>query len=54
MITLNEIQDMWAKDCKVDELNLGQESTKIPELHAKYLNLLTTFKLQLRKNESDL
>lgn len=54
MITLNEIQDMWAEDCKVDELNLGQESTKIPELHAKYLNMLSTFKLQLRKNESNL
>ena len=54
MITLNEIQEMWEDDCKLDELNLGQESTKIPELHAKYLNMLTTFKLQLRKNKSNL
>ena len=54
MITLNEIQEMWEEDCKLDELNLGQESTKIPELHAKYLNMLTTFKLQLRKNKSNL
>ena len=53
MITLNEIQEMWEDDCKLDELNLGQESTKIPELHAKYLNMLTTFKLQLRKNKSN-
>ena len=45
---------MWETDCKLDELNLGQESTKIPELHAKYLNMLTTFKLQLRKNKSNL
>ena len=54
MITLNELQDMWKVDCKVDELNLGQESTKIPELHAKYLNYLSTFKLQLRKSKSNL
>ena len=54
MITLNEIQEMWEEACKVDELNLGQESTKIPELHAKYLNMLSTFKLQLRKNRSNL
>ena len=54
MITLNELQDMWVEDCKIDELNLGQESTKIPELHAKYLNMLSTFKLQLRKNKSNL
>ena len=46
--------EMWEEDCKLDELNLGQESTKIPELHSKYLNMLTTFKLQLRKNKSNL
>ena len=35
MITLNELQDMWVEDCKIDDLNLGPESTKTPELHAK-------------------
>ncbi len=54
MITLNELQDMWQKDCKVDELNLGQESTRIPELHSKYLNHLTTFRLQGRRAQSEL
>ena len=52
MITLNELQEEWTSDCKIDELNLGTESTKTPELHSKYLNHLTTFKLQLRKYES--
>lgn len=52
MITLDELQSEWKKDCKIDELNLGRESTKIPELHAKYLNQLTSFKLSLRKAES--
>ena len=54
MITLNELQDQWKADCKIDELNLGSESTKTPELHSKYLNHLTTFKLQLRKYESQM
>ena len=54
MITLNELQEEWKSDCKIDELNLGSESTKTPELHAKYLNYLTTFKLQLRKYESQM
>ena len=54
MITLNELQDQWKADCKIDELNLGSESTKTPELHSKYLNYLTTFKLQLRKYESQM
>lgn len=53
-MTLEDIQNMWSKDCKIDELNLGSESIKTPELHAKYLNLLSTYKLQLRKNESKL
>ena len=54
MITLNELQDEWTSDCKIDELNLGKASTKTPELHSKYLNHLTTFKLQLRKHESQM
>ena len=54
MITLEELQNMWQIDCKVDELNLGQESTRIPELHSKYLNLLTTYRLQCSKAQSDM
>jgi len=54
MITLEQLQEMWQEDCKVDELNLGQESTKIPELHSKYLNHLTTLRLQCRKAQSEL
>ena len=40
MISLEQLQEMWQEDCKVDQLNLGQESTRIPELHSKYLNYL--------------
>lgn len=54
MITLNELQDAWKTDCKIDELNLGSESIKTAELHSKYLNHLTNFKLQLRKFESQM
>ena len=54
MITLNELQEEWKSDCKIDELNLGSESAKTPELHAKYLNYITTFKLQLRKYEAQM
>ena len=54
MITLQELQDMWQEDCKVDELNHGQESTRIPELHSKYLNHLSTLRLQCRRAQSEL
>lgn len=50
---LSEIQEEWAKDCPIDETNLGSESAGVPKLHAKYLNLLTNAKLSLRKSESN-
>ena len=50
---LNEIQEMWIADSRIDETNLGGESAKIPKLHAKYLNLLVNAKLTTRKAESE-
>lgn len=50
---LSEIQELWTKDCIIDETNLGHSSSITPKLQAKYLNLLTTIKLQLRKSESE-
>lgn len=50
---LSELQDQWATDSKLDETNLGREATNIPSLHSKYLNMLTSIKLQQRKSESD-
>jgi hypothetical protein len=49
---LTELQDTWEQDCKINELNLGQESLKTPNLHAKYLNMLSSARLNLRKAES--
>ena len=49
MITLKELQDEWAVDCKIDELELGKATIKTAELHSKYLNHLSNFKLQLAK-----
>ena len=44
---------MWEQDCRIDETNLGRAAARVPELHAKYINILSTVKLQLRKAESD-
>jgi hypothetical protein len=49
---LTELQDTWQDDCKINELNLGQESLKTPNLHAKYLTMLSSARLNLRKAES--
>lgn len=50
---LSELQSSWESDCKINDMNLGGESTRTPILHAKYLNLLSSTKLNLRKAESE-
>jgi hypothetical protein len=50
---ITDLQEMWAEDSKINEHNLGQESIRTPNLHAKYLNFLSSTKLALRKAESD-
>jgi hypothetical protein len=50
---LSDLQESWAEDCKINEMNLGHESARTPNLHAKYLNYLSSTRLNLRKAESD-
>lgn len=50
---ISELQEMWSEDCKIDSTNLGQEAVRVPTLHAKYINLLSSTRLNLRKAESD-
>jgi len=50
---LSDLQESWTEDCKIDEYNLGKESARTPNLHAKYLAYLTSTRLNLRKAESD-
>ena len=50
---LSDLQDSWKDDCKIDEMNLGRESARTPTLHAKYLNYLSSTRLNLRKAESE-
>ena len=44
-MNLEQIQDMWEKDSKIDPDNLHDESLKIPQLHSKYYNLYNTITL---------
>ena len=46
---LEQIQSMWEKDSKVDDVMLDQASLKIPQLHQKYLSLHSNFSLLLKK-----
>lgn len=50
---LEELKNHITKDSQVDSTELGSEAIKIPQIHGKYLNLLSDFKLLLTKNQND-
>lgn len=50
---LDEIQLMWERDSQIDRTELGEESLRIPQLHAKYLKVFSQERLTLRKMEGD-
>lgn len=50
-MNLNEILDEWKIDSKIDPISIDETSRKTPELHAKYLTLLSQTKLKLKQTE---
>ena len=48
-MNLEQIQEMWEKDSKIDPDNLHDESLKIPQLHSKYYTLHNTITLLREK-----
>ena len=51
MLTLENILEQWKNDSEIDEHNLDRSSIDIVKLHAKYLELRATSKLQLKRAE---
>jgi len=51
LLNLEEILEHWSNDCNIDEHNLDKSSVDIAKLHAKYLQLLSVYKLQKKKAE---
>lgn len=50
---LDEIQAMWEEDSNIDRTELGEESLRIPTLHAKYFKIFSQERLTLRKMEAE-
>ena len=44
-MTLEDIFELWSKDCDIDRTELGEESLKIAQLHAKYFKIIRTQRL---------
>ena len=53
-MNLDEIQDMWSRDCVIDDVMLDTSSMKIPQLHAKYITLHNEYSLLLKKAKQEL
>lgn len=53
MIKLDEILEMWKKDSVIDNVSLDESSNHFSKIHAKYLEMLSVVKLQLKKKEMD-
>ena len=50
LLTSEELMETWAIDCKIDQTALMHTMYNHPMLHSKYLTLLQTYKIQLRKH----
>lgn len=51
MIKVEDILEMWKRDSLIDEMNLDESSRDSAKMHSKYLELLTTSRLQLKRKE---
>jgi len=52
-MTLDELQNQAAKDLKIDDLELGDESLKTATLHQKYLTYFNNFRQLKLMNEAN-
>lgn len=50
---LEDLQNMWVEDAKIDDDHLGEASTYTPNLHAKWIQFLIDAKLRLSKTKFD-
>lgn len=49
MVNHDELIELWQKDASLDSTKLMEEMYKQPLLHAKYIKLLTDYKISVRK-----
>ena len=53
-MNLETLQEMWKKDSVIDTDLYCEESTKIPQLHMKYMEFHNTFSLMKKEKELDM
>ena len=45
---IEEIYEIWSKDCEIDQTNISSESANIPKLHNKYFRIYMEEGMKLR------
>jgi len=45
---IEEIMELWSEDVKIDNTELDKESLKIPNLHGRWLGIMSKERLKLR------
>ena len=50
-MNLEKIQEEWAKDCVIDKIAMDKASLETPKLHSKYLDELSSKRLNYKKYE---
>ena len=53
-MNLETIQEMWKKDSVIDTDLYCEESTKIPQLHMRYMEFHNTFSLMKRERDLEM
>lgn len=53
MYHLDTLKEEWEKDCQIDRDRLDESSIRTANLHQKYLNILTDYRLRLFKLEKE-
>lgn len=51
---LEDIENEWTTDSKINKTSLDDESLKIPELHNKYYKIFIRERIQLKKLQTEL
>jgi len=52
-LRIEDVLDRWKTDSEIDELKLDEASQQSARLHAKYLEMLSVTRLQLKRKEAE-
>jgi hypothetical protein len=53
LLNIDQIEEMWKNDSKIDPDNLHEEALRIPQLHGKYYEIQNKFYQRKKIKESD-